>query len=152
MQLYGDVDHASLQYLGEQLERDLLATDDIREVSAGSFVDPMMSIEIDEGKLQAYGLTLSDVADAVNQESNTALTTSLRNKEKVIRLKASEQSYWAKDFANIPLITDTNGVITHRWRCCYSARYVCRTTAITCHVTTVPMAMEFRCLWTNMVT
>ena len=111
VQLYGDVDHASLQYLGEQLERDLLATDDIREVSAGSFVDPMMSIEIDEGKLQAYGLTLSDVADAVNQESNTALTTSLRNKEKVIRLKASEQSYWAKDFANIPLITDTNGVI-----------------------------------------
>ena len=35
---------------GSKAERDLLATDDIREVSAGSFVDPMMSIEIDEGK------------------------------------------------------------------------------------------------------
>lgn len=111
VQLYGDTDHATLQYLGEQLERDLLATDAIREVSAGSFIDPMMSIEIDEAKLQAYGLTLSDVAAAVNEESNTALTTSLRNKEKVIRLKASEQAYYAKDFASIPLVTSSNGVI-----------------------------------------
>lgn len=111
VQLYGDADHATLQYLGEKLERDLLATEAIREVSAGSFIDPMMSIEIDEAKLQAYGLTLSDVANAINEESNTALTTSLRNKEKVIRLKASEQAYYAKDFASIPLFTSSNGVI-----------------------------------------
>ena len=58
VQLYGDASHAELQYLGEQLERDLLAQDDIRDVSAASFIDPMMSIEIDEAKLQAYGLTL----------------------------------------------------------------------------------------------
>ena len=57
VQLYGDASHAELQYLGEQLERDLLAQDDIRDVSAASFIDPMMSIEIDEAKLQAYGLT-----------------------------------------------------------------------------------------------
>ena len=43
-------------------------------------------------------------------ESNTALTTACATK-KSDSFKASEQSYWAKDFANIPLITDTNGVI-----------------------------------------
>ncbi|HAU27857.1 MAG TPA: acriflavine resistance protein B, partial [Alteromonas australica] len=32
VQLYGDADHATLQYLGEKLERDLLATEAIREV------------------------------------------------------------------------------------------------------------------------
>ena len=111
VQLYGDASHATLQYLGEQLERDLLAKDGIREVDANSFIDPMMSIEIDEAKLQAYGLTLSDVASRINQESSTALTTSLRNEEKVIRLKASEQAYYAGDFAAIPLVTDENGVI-----------------------------------------
>jgi len=111
VQLYGDADHATLQYLGENLERDLLAKDDIREVSAGSFINPMMSIEIDEAKLQAYGLTLSEVASQINQESATALTTSLRNEEKVIRLKASEQAYYSADFANIPLITNESGVI-----------------------------------------
>ncbi len=111
VQLYGDADHATLQYLGEQLERDLLAQDAIREVSADSFIDPMMSIEIDETRLQAYGLTLSDVADRINDESSTALTTSLRNEEKVIRLKASEQAYYAGDFARIPLVTGADGVI-----------------------------------------
>jgi len=109
VQLYGDASHAELQYLGEQLERDLLAQDDIRDVDAASFIDPMMSIEIDEAKLQAYGLTLSDVADRINEESSTALTTSLRNEEKVIRLKASEQAYYAADFAKIPLVTADDG-------------------------------------------
>ena len=111
VQLYGDASHAELQYLGEQLERDLLAQDDIRDVSAASFIDPMMSIEIDEAKLQAYGLTLSDVASRINQESSTSLTTSLRNQEKVIRLKASEQAYYAGDFAKIPLETSADGAV-----------------------------------------
>ena len=111
VQLYGDASHAELQYLGEQLERDLLAQDDIRDVSAASFIDPMMSIEIDEAKLQAYGLTLSDVASRINQESSTSLTTSLRNQEKVIRLKASEQAYYAGDFAKIPLVTSVDGAV-----------------------------------------
>ncbi|MGK0501690.1 MAG: multidrug efflux pump subunit AcrB [Alteromonadaceae bacterium] len=111
VQLYGDASHAELQYLGKQLERDLLAQDDIRDVSAASFIDPMMSIEIDEAKLQAYGLTLSDVASRINQESSTSLTTSLRNQEKVIRFKASEQAYYAGDFAKIPLVTSADGAV-----------------------------------------
>ncbi len=111
VQLYGDASHAELQYLGEQLERDLLAQDDIRDVDSASFIDPMMSIEIDEAKLQAYGLTMSDVADRINEESSTALTTSLRNEQKVIRLKASEQAYYAADFAKIPLVTSDDGTV-----------------------------------------
>jgi len=49
------------------------------------------------------------VSDAINAESSTALTTSLRNKEKVIRLKASEQAYYTGDFASIPLLADASG-------------------------------------------
>ncbi|MEG3765391.1 efflux RND transporter permease subunit [Alteromonas sp. 14N.309.X.WAT.G.H12] len=109
VELYGDTDHATLQQLGRQLERELLAKDGIREVSTPDFIDPMMSIEIDEAKLQAYGLTFSDIADVINDESATALTTSLRNEEKVIRLKASEQAYYKQEFANIPLLANSSG-------------------------------------------
>ena len=109
VQLYGDTDTATLQQLGEQLERELLARDGISQVSPSSYVDHMMSIEIDEAKLQAYGLTIDDVSSAINAESATALTTSLRNKEKVIRLKASEQAYYKADFASIPLLANANG-------------------------------------------
>ena len=109
VQLYGDTDKATLQQLGEQLERELLAREGISQVSPSSYVDHMMSVEIDEAKLQAYGLTIDDVSDAINAESSTALTTSLRNKEKVIRLKASEQAYYSADFAAIPLLANANG-------------------------------------------
>ncbi|MBU2978167.1 efflux RND transporter permease subunit [Alteromonas sp. C1M14] len=109
VELYGDTDHGTLQQLGRQLERELLAKDGIRDVSTPNFTDPMMSIEIDEAKLQAYGLSFSDIADVINDESATALTTSLRNEEKVIRLKASEQAYYKQDFANIPLLANDNG-------------------------------------------
>jgi multidrug efflux pump subunit AcrB len=51
------------------------------------------------------------VASRINQESSTSLTTSLRNQEKVIRLKASEQAYYAGDFAKIPLVTSADGAV-----------------------------------------
>jgi|TARA_R110002126_G_scaffold162424_3_gene310357 multidrug efflux pump subunit AcrB len=35
----------------------------------------------------------------------------LRNQEKVIRLKASEQAYYAGDFAKIPLVTSADGAV-----------------------------------------
>ncbi len=51
------------------------------------------------------------MASRINQESSTSLTTSLRNQEKVIRLKASEQAYYAGDFAKIPLVTSADGAV-----------------------------------------
>ena len=111
VQLYGDTDRATLQKLADRLKLDLMAKPSIREVSIVGKAEPMMSIEINEGKLQAFGLTLKDIADTINKESSTALTTSLRNDEKVIRLKASEQAYRAQEFAQIPLITTSSGSV-----------------------------------------
>lgn len=109
VQLYGDLDRLSLQALAERLKVDLLAKPGISDVSMVGKAEPMISVEIDEGKLQAYSLSLSDVANAINQESSTALTTSLRNGEKVIRLKSAQQAYHSAEFAAIPLVSASNG-------------------------------------------
>ncbi len=111
VQLYGEVDRATLQELAEKLKADLLAQPSIRDLEIKGKSEPIISVEVDEGQLQAYGLTLSDVATAINAESSTALTTSLRNGEKVVRLKASEQAYRAAEFARIPLVTTLQGTI-----------------------------------------
>ena len=111
VQLYGDADRATLQNLAEKLKAALLAKSSIRDLTINGKADPMISVEVDEGRLQAYGLTLSDLATAINAESSTALTTSLRNGEKVVRLKASEQAHQAAEFARIPLITTSGGAI-----------------------------------------
>ncbi|MCG8428326.1 MAG: efflux RND transporter permease subunit, partial [Chromatiales bacterium] len=109
IKLYGDTDRKTLQQLAERLKVSLLAQPDIANLTIKGKAEPMISIEIDEAKLQAYGLTLSDVAAAINAESATSLTSSLRNESKVIRLKAAEQAYWKQEFVAIPLFTTASG-------------------------------------------
>ncbi|WP_165857758.1 efflux RND transporter permease subunit [Marinobacter sp. JSM 1782161] len=109
IQLYGDAGRRTLQQLADNLKTDLLAHDNVSRVSISGWLDPMMAIEIDEGRLQAYGLTLSDVEDAVNAGSSSAMTAVLRDENLYLQLKASEQAYLKEDFANIPLITTASG-------------------------------------------
>ncbi len=109
VQLYGDVDRATLQSLVEQLKSDLLSQSAIRDLEIKAEVDPMVSVEVSESALQAYGLTLTDVSDAINAESSTAISTSLRNGAKTVRLKASEQAYEVEDFKAIPVMMTASG-------------------------------------------
>ncbi len=111
VQLYGDVDRATLQPLAERLKADLLSQSGISDLEIIGKADPMMSIEIDEARLLAYGLTITDVSNAINNESSTAISSSLRNSERVIRLKGSEQAYTKTDFENIPIVSSQSGVI-----------------------------------------
>ncbi|WP_440055413.1 efflux RND transporter permease subunit [Pseudoalteromonas sp. T1lg65] len=111
VQLFGDTDHATLQQLGSKLAESLLAKPNIATLSEVDYREPLIAIEINEAKLQAYHLTLSDIAAAINQESGTALTTSLRNPDKVIRLSAATQALYGKDFADIEVIKGAQGSI-----------------------------------------
>lgn len=109
VQLYGGADRASLQALAEQLKSDLLNQSAIRALDIKAKAEPMISVEVDETKLQAYGLTLSDVSNAINAESTMSITTSLRNGNKTVRLKVSEQAYELQDFNAITVISNASG-------------------------------------------
>lgn len=109
IQLYGDTDRGTLQDLAEQLKSDLLSKSAIRDLEIKAKIDPMISVEVNEAKLQAYNLTLSDVSSAINAESSTSIATSLRNGDKTVRLKVSEQAYEIEDFKAIPVVTTDNG-------------------------------------------
>ena len=109
VQLYGDADRTTFQALAEQLKADLLSKSEIRELDIKGTLDPLIAVELDEAKLQAYGLTFSDVSDAINAESASSVSTSLRNKEKVVRLKTSQQAYQLEEFASIEIMTLDDG-------------------------------------------
>ncbi|MCX4190084.1 efflux RND transporter permease subunit [Methylophaga sp. OBS3] len=109
IQLYGDTDRQSLQQIAAEMERDLLNQPSINRVTLSGHRDPMMMIEIDDGRLQSYGLTLTDVEQAVNNNSSNPLTAVLRNESIYLQLKAAEQAYLKNDFAQIPLVTGANG-------------------------------------------
>ncbi|WOT04850.1 efflux RND transporter permease subunit [Shewanella youngdeokensis] len=109
VQLSGDADRKTLQDLAEQLKSDLLSQSAIRDLSINATLDPMISVEVNEVKLQAYGLTLSDVSDAINAESSSSIVTSLRNADKSVRLKVSQQAYEVEDFKQISVLTNADG-------------------------------------------
>lgn len=113
LQLYGDVGRQTLQQLGERLKADLLSQHNISRVTYSGWVDPVMSIEVDESRLQAYGLSLTDVQDAINQFSSNTSTAILRHERLYLQLKASEQAYYATQYAQIPLVTTSrHGTVT----------------------------------------
>jgi len=109
IQIYGEGDRHSMQYVANQLKSDLLDNGDIGSVTISGWLDPMMVIEIDEGQLQAYGLSLTDVENAINSGSSNTMTAVLKNEDIYLQLKASEQAYLKQDFANIPLLTSQQG-------------------------------------------
>lgn len=109
LQLYGDTDRHTLQQLATDLKSDLLARDNISQVTVNGWLDPMISVEIDEGRLQSHGLTISDVENAINEGSASTSTAVLRNDTTYVQLMASAQAYEATEFAKIPLITDVDG-------------------------------------------
>lgn len=113
LQLYGDVGRQTLQQLGDRLKADLLSRQDISRITYSGWVDPIMAIEVDESRLQAYGLSLTDIQDAINQFSSNTSTAILRHERLYLQLKASEQAYYATEFARIPLIsTAQHGIVT----------------------------------------
>ncbi|MGY8810136.1 MAG: efflux RND transporter permease subunit [Pseudomonadales bacterium] len=109
LQLYGDADRYTLQTLAEALRSDLLSNPNISQVNLNGWLDPMMAIEVNEARLQAYGLSLTDVQEAINQNSSSTSTAVLRNDSLYLQLKASEQAYLQEDFAALPLINSTTG-------------------------------------------
>lgn len=109
LQLYGTADRHTLQQLADDLKTDLLAEDAISRVSISGRKDPMMVVEIQEAKLRAYGLSLSDVENAINQGSSSTATAVMRNEQLNLQLKSSEQAYQKEDFAAIPLLTTSDG-------------------------------------------
>ncbi|CAA0080539.1 Multidrug resistance protein MexB [Zhongshania aliphaticivorans] len=109
LQLYGETSRHNLQQLAERLKTDLLANANVSKVSISGTLDPMMSIEIDEGRLQAYGISLSDVETAVNNGSTTTRTPVLNAENIYLQLKTAEQAYEKSEFADIPLLTTSSG-------------------------------------------
>ncbi|ETI62295.1 efflux RND transporter permease subunit [Marinomonas profundimaris] len=109
IQLYGQADRRTLQKLTDELESDLLAKEDISATSISSWLDPTMMVEVDKNKLESYGLTLTDIATAINAESSTAKVATLRNEDIYLTISASEQAYVKSQFLQIPIQTTTNG-------------------------------------------
>lgn len=107
--LFGQVDHATLRHLADSVRRKLLNTSIIGKVEYIGRKDMEIAVEVDEATLQAYGLTLQDVAKRISQESVSDSGGELRTDLSTITLRADRQAYGENEFRDIVILTTPDG-------------------------------------------
>ncbi len=107
--LYGNTDIWTLRKLAERLRDRLLSSEGITQVEIRRVPDYMTHVEIPRYKLREYNLTLGQVADIIVQSSEDIPAGAIETKSGEILLRMKERKQWAKEFANIIVITSESG-------------------------------------------
>lgn len=107
--LFGDVDIWTLRTIAEQLRNILLSNDGITQVEIGNVPDFVTHVEIPGDKLLEYNITLGQVADIIRQSSLDVPAGAIETEAGEINLRMQERKIWAKQFANIDIISSQSG-------------------------------------------
>ncbi|MEM7482720.1 MAG: efflux RND transporter permease subunit [Acidobacteriota bacterium] len=108
-QVSGEVDHGVLERIAHDLWRDLLAHPDIDRVDRVGNLSPEVHVEVDDDSLAEYGLTLEDMATAIDRESLIDLSGRLRSPEGDLSLRAARRANWAGEVARLMVRTHADG-------------------------------------------
>ncbi|MEM1182692.1 MAG: efflux RND transporter permease subunit [Acidobacteriota bacterium] len=109
-QVSGDaVGREVLERVAHDLWRELSNHPDIDRVERVGSLGPEIHVEIDDATLAEYGLSLADVASAIDDESLIDLSGSLRGPGGEVTLRAARRARWAADVAQIPLRAQSDG-------------------------------------------
>lgn len=107
--VYGDLDERTLVDYARQLEDGLLADPDISMVDVRGARQPEIQIEISQAKLRSLGLTLDDVARAINASALDIPAGTLRTSGGEIMLRTTERRDFASQFAEIFVLSSADG-------------------------------------------
>lgn len=109
VQIYGDLSEHTLKRMARDVADEIAALPDVTQVEVWGDRAYEISIEVDERTLEAYGLTLGGIADAVRRSSLDLSGGSIRTDSGDIRLRTDAQGYVGTDFERIPLLTREDG-------------------------------------------
>jgi multidrug efflux pump subunit AcrB len=107
--LFGDTDIWTLRKLAERLRDRLLSEPGITQVEIGNVPDYVTHVEIPRHELRKHNLTLTQVANILQQSSMDIPAGSVETERGEILLRVQERKQWAEQFANIAVVTDSTG-------------------------------------------
>jgi len=109
--LYGDVPERTLKESAYALEDALGALPDISYVDSSAVRDYQVFIDVPQERLEALGLSLTDISRIVGQSSLDSPAGSIETDREQIRVRTVGQNYSQHDFENIVLRTRPDGTI-----------------------------------------
>ncbi|MDJ0842326.1 MAG: efflux RND transporter permease subunit [Acidobacteriota bacterium] len=109
VQVYGNGDPADLQKIARQVRDELQAHPKIVKMQAFGLLSYEIRIEVDDDKLQAYGLAPSDVAAAIQRASLDYRTGYIESDAGKVTVRADKKAFNYEEFAAIPVRTLGDG-------------------------------------------
>ncbi len=103
LQVHGNITEKHLSVLLRDIKREVLALPEISSAEIFGMRDYEVSVEVSETALRKYGLTLRDVANAINRSSLDLAGGSIRSDTGDILLRTNGQAFHQGDFEKIVL-------------------------------------------------
>lgn len=111
VQLYGDVSEWVLRELAEQVRDSLLLDPGISQIELRGAREYEVQVLVDQHTLQRYGLTLQEVANKIRATSVELPGGYVETPGGDLLLRVKDRRDWAREFAEIPLITTADGSV-----------------------------------------
>ncbi|MDY0006180.1 MAG: efflux RND transporter permease subunit [Spongiibacteraceae bacterium] len=109
IQVYGDLDEASMKNLAEEIRTELLTLPDIAYTEIFGARDYEIGIEVPEATLRKFNLSLNDIANAIRASSLDLPGGAIKTDTGEIMLRTKGQAYRQHDFEKVVLITRPDG-------------------------------------------
>ncbi|KMY66827.1 acriflavin resistance protein [Desulfocarbo indianensis] len=107
--IFGDAPESTVKNLAENLRDDITALPGVTQADLFGVRTGEIHIEISEDTLRRHGLTLSQVASAVQQASLDLPAGSVKTVGGEILVRAKGRRYYAKEYGDIALLTKPDG-------------------------------------------
>jgi len=109
LMIYGNLTRHQLRWLSEQARDELLQDARIILVEIEGIPPPEISIEVPQANLRRYGLTLPQIAEAVNQASIELPGGAVETPGGEVLLRTVERRYFAEGFEDIIVLSRPDG-------------------------------------------
>ncbi|RME23981.1 MAG: efflux RND transporter permease subunit [Deltaproteobacteria bacterium] len=107
--IHGDTDLSTLHQLAERARAELLASPDVTQVELEGVPPLEISVEVPRESLQAYGLTLDDVARVIAASSLELPGGSVKTRGGEVLVRVADRKRSGAELADIVLLTDDHG-------------------------------------------
>ncbi|NNF51422.1 MAG: efflux RND transporter permease subunit [Gammaproteobacteria bacterium] len=107
--LYGDIDEFGRKAMSTEIRDELMLIQSVSEVQILGGRSYEISIEVSEDTLRAYGLTMSEISQAINNSSVDLPGGQIKSEGGDILLRTEGQVYTGREYADLVLRTFPDG-------------------------------------------
>ena len=107
--VYGNLDDRAMKLLAQKIRDDIMLLPEVSQASIQGERAFEIAIEVSENDLRKYGLTMSQIANAIRASSIDVPGGAIRTEAGRIQLRTQEQVYTGAEYGDIVLRTNADG-------------------------------------------